>query len=106
MKAIELRECPEEMRAAAEKLLAEMPEPWELRSVIVNESTPYIDKSKRLLNYEAILCKCNTFIVLSYLDDGTFSSLHKSMFTIGTVERLLETAPAWMHFKGTISADA
>ncbi len=97
MKGILLQDCPDDLRKAAEKRMSEQPWPWELLSVTVHELTPHIDKTETLTNYEVVLCKSNTFFILSRMDDGKlFHSLSESMFTLGTLKRILETAPAWM----------
>lgn len=93
MKEIELRDCPAGLREAAEKYLGEQPYAWELLSVTVHKSTPYIDKTQILVSHEIILCKGNTFLIL-HSTDGC--GLHESIFTMGTIGRILDKAPAWM----------
>lgn len=93
---ISLQDCPADLRGATEKRMAEQHEPWELLSVTVHNSTPYIDKSKTLTCHQAILCKDNTFLVLDAMGEGIFYSLSESMFTLGTLIRVVKTAPEWM----------
>lgn len=105
MKEIELRDCPADLREATEMRLCEQPWPWELLSVTVHESTPYIDKMQILVSYEVILCKSNTFFVLSCTEDGLFPRLSESIFTMGTVDRIIKTAPAWMGLGRPVSVN-
>lgn len=93
MKEIELRDCSASLREAAEKYLSEQPYAWELLSATVHKSTPYIDKTQILVSHEVILYKGNTFLIL-HSTDGR--GLRESIFTIGTIDRIRDKAPAWM----------
>lgn len=105
MKKINLPDCPAELREAAEKLLSEQPWPWELLSVTVHESTPYLDKSQFVCVYEVLLYRANTFYILDFSDNGAYHRLSENMFTLGTLKRILETAPAWMDLGGPVSTN-
>lgn len=94
---ISLQECPAELREAVEKELENQDWPWELLSVTLHEETPFYDKTVILRTHQAILCKANTFMVLDYMEDGTWGSgLTKGVFTLGTLKRLMAAAPEWM----------
>lgn len=105
MNVIQLPDCPIKLREAAEKRLSEQSWPWELLSVTVHESTPYLDKSQVIYVYEVLLCRANTFYILDFTDDGTYHRLSENMFTLGTLKRILETAPAWMGLGGPVSTN-
>ena len=102
LQKISLQDCPTQLRDAVEKELSAQTWPWELLSVIVEEDTPFLDKTEIICTHQAILCKGNTFMVLEYIDYNALRTLTRSFFTVGTLQRVIELSPEWMGLRPAV----
>lgn len=93
---IALENCPQELQTAVSHRLQDTPVTWELLSLTMHESTPYIDKMKVLCTHEAILCAGNVFLVLNYMEGFGRGSLTESIVSVMSVEKIIEKSPSWL----------